>query len=473
MRPKANDLILKPMVRLYNNLATISECQGRLTANLQFHSSVSIHFDFEVIEPSHRALGPLLGRAPASTLQGHGFSIPEPYPNSFQNNNRENIQIIRGIAGNAIYGALDDEVHSIVFYLPNTRFLKTALLRQQDMTEVLSERETGRERRFRSGGVLLDATIHDNWRVQLETLRESLEWLDAKSSNTGSLITTRGFLSVADGSHSREPIITLADAVSYLEYLCAFLSFANGGYLWPLYIEGSTFTEDGELMSSSSVAMAGEVTPVEQLATSWVALESNLGDYLRQFPTFYRMMQSPPWDDAFDLVLNWYFQAAHPKAWPIVANAVGTLLERLSYAILVQEEQDLPTRDKHELLFNTNTSKARKVWGLGSNPGEEDISPTGKRLKLLLERIGLSSHRGYDDTNFVKDFLDVRNEATHPKPGRVSATQRNALLNRAIQWADEVLLWRIGYGGKYLDRRQRMRASIEPRYDLATRNSTW
>ena len=51
--------------------------------------------------------------------------------------------------------------------------------------------------------------------------------------------------------------------------------------------------------------------------------------------------------------------------------------------------------------------------------------------------------------------------------------QRSPLIGKAIQWVDEILLWRIGYNGQYLDRSQSWIKSISPRYDLKLRDSGW
>ncbi len=145
------------------------------------------------------------------------------------------------------------------------------------------------------------------------------------------------------------------------------------------------------------------------------------------------MQQTPAWAEAFDVILAWYFQAIQPengqigKLWPIVANAVGTALERLSYTILVLEENDPVMKDKMETLFSGQQKLMRKHWNL------DNISPTGKRLQLLLERIGLTQNRGFWDTNEVKSFLEVRNEATHPKEGTVERRKFPYLLSRATQ----------------------------------------
>lgn len=54
-----------------------------------------------------------------------------------------------------------------------------------------------------------------------------------------------------------------------------------------------------------------------------------------------------------------------------------------------------------------------------------------------------------------------------------NALERWQLIQQAIQWIDEVLLWRLGYSGEYLDRTQKWSTSISPRYDLSLRDSNW
>lgn len=49
--------------------------------------------------------------------------------------------------------------------------------------------------------------------------------------------------------------------------------------------------------------------------------------------------------------------------------------------------------------------------------------------------------------------------------------RRNEVIQRATQWVDEVLLWRIGYSSNYLDRSDGY--GIQPRYDISKRNPDW
>jgi hypothetical protein len=86
--------------------------------------------------------------------------------------------------------------------------------------------------------------------------------------------------------------------------------------------------------------------------------------------------------------------------------------------------------------------------------------PNWKRLQLLLERIGLTQARGYNDIDDVQSFLDVRNDAVHPRVGSMTLSSAGSTSIRAIQWIDEVLLWRFGYSSEYLDRYKKVHPQL-------------
>jgi hypothetical protein len=183
------------------------------------------------------------------------------------------------------------------------------------------------------------------------------------------------------------------------------------------------------------------------------------------------MIQKTFWKDTFDFVLNQYFQATRRMTWEIRASAAGAALERLSYTILVEEEIDTTKKANYELLFDiSKTQDAKRHWKSPKyqKTDQKYLSVTGIRLSLLLERIGLSGDINPDK---IQSFLDVRNDAVHPRVGTMTDEQRWPLIKQAIQWIDEILLWRIGYNGEYLDRIQRI--STNPRYDLSLRDSHW
>ena len=100
----------------------------------------------------------------------------------------------------------------------------------------------------------------------------------------------------------------------------------------------------------------------------------------------------------------------------------------------------------------------------------EYLSQVGIRLSCLLERVGLTQDQ---DADAIQSFLDVRNDSVHPRVSSMTIDQRSQLIGKAIQWVDEILLWRIGYNGQYLDRSQSWIKSISPRYELKLRDSGW
>lgn len=163
------------------------------------------------------------------------------------------------------------------------------------------------------------------------------------------------------------------------------------------------------------------------------------------------MMNTLLWSEVFSLILEWHFQAIQPqnaqmlgKPWPIVANALGAGLERLCVTILVRE---------------------LNIRGLGN---------LAERIETLLKQMGITKKRGYGDLDFVRTFVNLRNEATHPTPAMsISDDDRNYVLCLAMQWIEETLLWRLGYNGKYRDFYRSHKGSTDPRYDLSTRDPSW
>lgn len=482
MLPKDKDLLLKEKVKLYNNIANLNDCEGRLLAELEVYPTPRIVWEFEM-------LGDIQCNFPYAAawkseqlnpLMGHGFSIREPKSSGSSSDIVGPLEAIRGSTAEAVYGDMEAVAHRFIFYLPNT-YLQFKSIRQD--TWIKSVRKAGRERELglAEEGRSVESPMDDTWSIKLYIRTDTLAWLDPRNRNTGTFITTVGNLyqpkynATEPETFSELQTITLSNALERLKHLSRLLSYANGGYIGPLYIEG-LLIQDGShsVQPSCAVAQAFHTTPLEQLCYSWVTQVSDLRVYMECLPAFERMMQNPSWKETFDFTLAQYFQATRPiSVWQVVASASGAALERLSYTVLVEEETNASRKADCELLFDRQSQVARQRWNLGRNPGQENVSVTGKRLRLLLERIGITKSRGYNDIDDVPLFLEVRNDAVHPRVGSMTMEQRGKLINQAIQWIDEVLLWRFGYSGEYLDRIQQPGNSTNPRYDLALRDSSW
>lgn len=464
MFPGLDESLLREKVKLYNNIAKFRDCTGRLDAELQVYPSPQIIWEFEILgdEAEKLEIGSLVEGKLQGSITGIDFFIDGIQRNEVSIGGAgPSRKQIRGVATRAGYGKLDSLFSSVSFCLPNARFHSRNKLEPGLMVKLLKgEMKTAQinsEKRSHR------APLNDTWSVYLETRKEALDWLNPDRGNNGARLTTIGRLyhptQRLKGSVKlvERPSFAFDEVQSCLGKLCALLSYANGGYLGPLLIE--CYYRKDEWSGSTVVILPYRTTPLEQIGTSWLAVDSSLGSYLQCFPTFDRMLTRPAWKDAFDLILAWYFQAIQPqdtqsgeKPWPVVANAVGTALERLCHAILVADETNTTERLANESLFRIGKSQ--------------------ERIIRLLKRIGITRDSGCHDSEYVKLLTTVRNDATHPRPASMSNGDRWKILQRAIQWIDEVLLWRLGYNGTYISRITGGRPT-EPRYDLSLRDPCW
>jgi len=470
MLPKVAPLI--DAVRLYNNFARMGKHAGHLSVDLEVYPTPQIKWHFEVLGDEVIRSGNLSDSFP---LEGYQFKIEHPVVTSSHHDSITPLESLNGMTTQANFGDPDNDCHTVIFYLPNALFQARNHFGQKRIRKTLRLGKRKIEEKEDEGRVI-DSELVYGWSVSIETRREALDWCDDFKSNVGTRITTRGALYARmspKANLAAYPTISLRTAIDYIETLCVLLSYVNGGYIGPLYVEGKSYkTEPQSYVRSDAVAFAYKTTPIELLGRSWLAMDSDLEAYISCFSTLHRMLTGSVWIEALPVTLAWYFQAIQPdgphsssKEWPIVANALGTALERLSYTILVLEEDDPSEKEKFETLFSQGNDYKR-YWRL------DDVSRTAKRLHILLERIGFTNAHCLDIKE-VRNFLKVRNEATHPKTAHVNQATIPYYLSMATQWVEEILLWRLGYNGKYWSRFRDGWQSTAPRYDLRTRHSTW
>jgi hypothetical protein len=349
-----------------------------------------------------------------------------------------------------LYGDVGANAHYFDFYIPNTDFIREA---SWDDLEAITEA---------LGNEYFKVKIGNDWSIEIFTAQEVLNWLKPKTQNRGSMITLKlrlfqtkqAFTDVRDLA-----VKSLIEAKQLLSDLCLMLSYANGGYIKPVYVIANKFvkTSTNQIITENVAALAEApiISPQEELGQGFIKSYDikDLLDFIKCFPSFQRMLQTPHWREKWLMILEWYFQAI-PKLsdrrrnalLPVVANALGTLLENIAKLILVDEEPNPTQRKNNE--------------SLSAKP----------RIKELLNRIGISG----EDT-VVENFVDIRNNSTHAKTKLIPLTeiQQWEVVLRAVQWVDEVLLWRLGYGGQYRERNLRSNHGIQPRYDLSRRDSSW
>lgn len=294
-------------------------------------------------------------------LLGHLFSIENPICTGELSRNIGPSEALRGDAKQAIYGEINTTANSFVFYLPNTRF-QVKRARQSFIRRSLQDLSKDKEVGFSEEGRYGSASIDKSWEIRLDIRKGALEWLNPKERNIGVLITSVGQLRQVqfniDDPETYFDLeeITLHDALERIKDLCWLLSYANGGYIGPLYVEGYQTPQDkfSAPQINCAAALPFKTTPLEKIGQSWLTESSDLNIFLSCFTAFEKMLSVPLWRKTFDFALTQYLQAIQPDSvgWPVRASALRAALERLSYMLLVEEETDLQKKSDHELLFN-------------------------------------------------------------------------------------------------------------------------
>ena len=508
MIPQYADLLLKQKIKLYDNVAKFGVCEGRLLAELEVYPVPRLTWEFEILGNFQEGCKPnwAFTYEDSQTLEGYLFTLEQLTNGGFSSNVGPQ-HIFRGGAARAIYGYKTESVHSLTFYLPNLRMHQSS--NQKKSRKYIKHPDEQENRDAGMEGLYVDAKLDETWRVKLITKEEARVWLDPNQQNRGSLLTTFGELyQLSYNAEKPEARVlctmTFEDGVERINTLSSMLSFANGGDAVALFVGGGSYGVGGLPRSTvAAQAQAYRTRPLEQLGKTWVSPLIDLEKFAECFSAFERMMQQQYWKETYRFVLSLYSQVINPDSWSwtIDASLIGQALERLAFAVLVEEEPNPVMKEHKRYLFTTDMpsdarGKARKYW--------KSIDPkilearTETAVKMFLEKIGLTKARGHNDVDYVRGFLDMRNDAVHPRPNVQSDSVLSERLSKAVLWVEEALLWRLGYEGKYKNRTQEWdtsdslpngqsmqeqaaqswqdfqdRLSKLPRYDLTTRDPSW
>jgi hypothetical protein len=435
-------------IELFSNIGCLDTFEGRLTVWLSINQTPRVRWEFEVARGDYTFDALSLDTPPNKLTSWDGSNPQLVVENpifTYRGGRRR-----QGYAKQVLYGDVGANAHYFDFYIPNTDFIREAT---GDELEAITEA---------LGNESFKVEIGNDWSIEIFTVQEVLNWLKPKKQNRGSMITLKMCLfqtkQASTGVRDLE-VKSLMEAKQLISNLCLMLSYANGGYVQPVYVIANKFVETStEQIIAENVAALAEaplISPQEELGQGFIRSYGikDLLNFIKCFPSFQRMLQTPHWREKWLVILEWYFQAI-PKLsgrrrnalLPVVANALGTLLENIAKLILVDEEPN-PTQ--------------RKTYKKSNAEG---------RIKELLNRIGISG----EDT-VVKNFVAIRNNSTHAKTTSIPLTDRQQweVVLRAVQWVDEALLWRLGYEGQYRERNLSSDQGIEPRYDLSRRDSSW
>jgi hypothetical protein len=500
MIPNRKELLLSESLNLYDNLAIVDGVTGRLNAKLQIYPSAFIEWDFELFLDNSIDIQRLRERFRGHPLTAPALLIENLTQNRESHSSVANLLSFAGRATKLVLGNKNSNGQSFNFLLTNTKVLSCCLA--QDVLEykviekgLITPDLPAREIASGEEGKFIDAPLDSDWNLRLEIRKEAMDWLDDKRKNIGSYLTCEAELYQPRrsnlGNWESLEKLNLEQSETLIQNISWLLSYANCGFVAPLYIEAKAYQISPIGTSSCATEFASfttnlQTTNLELLGQSWFVDISSLKAFIGCFSAFRNMLSSSGWEETFYFVLIQYFQATRFGDWQISASAAGAALERLSYQVLVEDEVDPTRKSNHELLFaidGRTRNTARSVWNLGGGSSQQNISVTTKRLMLTLERIGLTDARGYTDANDVPAFLNVRNDAVHPRVSSIDTNERIAIILKAIQWIDEILLWRLGYEGKYRDRiahGEMIKGTItshtliaDARYDLTLRDANW
>lgn len=171
MFPQDKDLILQETVKLYNNIAKLENCEGRLLAELEIYPTPRIIWEFEILGNAQCNLphSSCLRSEPLNPLKGYFFSINKPVCSSYSYTIIGSVRTLRGTAAQALYGTLENEAHLFTFYLPNTR-LQQISINQGKLLKSIKDLRTGDEIELEEEGRYIRSSINNIWSLGLMKL---------------------------------------------------------------------------------------------------------------------------------------------------------------------------------------------------------------------------------------------------------------------------------------------------------------
>ena len=324
----------------------------------------------------------------------------------------------------------------------------------------------------------LSVSLNNDWIVEFETSPEALNWMIPKQANRGSIISLRMRLLKTHSNYLNSPEIAnlenanFSEAITIAFDLCRMLSYANGGFIYPVYSIARKI-DDCQDIILAAIAEARILSPIEEIGQGFIpnCQVNTLIDFLSCFPNFQKLMENSHWHSKWDLI-EWYFQSImrlggrrRNQLIAIPVNSVGALLENLAYLVLVDDEPHNSSMESEWTPESEWTAKKsqRKQLGYGGYDGSTDY-----HIDRLLKKIGISNEK-----NLVQQFVHLRNNSTHAenKPTGLSEREEWDLLQLSVQWVDEVILWRLEYTcryGKsgYIERKLESDEGIAPRFQV-------
>jgi hypothetical protein len=428
-------LLLESSNIIYNNMAEFTGLKGRVTLEISINPNPIILWEFECVDRAEVCKKKILFKDyfppnKIEKIKANNIEIVYPICKSISGKSGGDKDIYSELRASGFslemrIGDMAEKLNALHFYIPNFRIHSQS--REHNIKNNDPRWEFDNESTF-----IFDVDFLNDWVLSFETKAESIKWLENRFSNKGTKITTIG--KIWAKKETKDKKLEFVRMHKELETLFLLLSFACGGHIKPIIYNGFNFKAEDRSEPSKFIYFLsnGKIDSVEDLGTSWFIAQSDLVGLIECYEKFSSMLSDNNWQEPFNLILANYFIAISARSWQIAASSIGTVIERLAYLLLVEEEKDRNKKDINKKLFKVGQSKAR--------------------LEKTLEIIGLIKKRSINDIDHIVEFIDTRNDAVHPRSKNVPEKERWEHIRYGIQWAEEILLWRIGYSGWYLSR---------------------
>jgi hypothetical protein len=451
----------------YNNIASQEEREGRLTAVIELGEKFRLGWEFEWYDedaPRPHGAGPALheGRyAILEPISGYDFQIQKPRtsktgPKSWAHRKYR----WDGAFTEGSFGDTSIEVEQASFYLVNLVFgLDNDSPYQNQLYP--EERFTDFEHRdvygvttddgFATHGFkdfIVEVFVDDYWTVRLDVKRDFIHWDEAPS---GFYVTAKGRVS-GPRTPTRDDVRTLSfeKMRERVESLALLLSLANGGMTSAPYIEGCFAEIEGNKLCDEGYAgqvLLAPTTPLQDIGMgifSWTG--HDLGRLIATLPAFEQMLVT--WGEYFRLVLADYHKALSPYApFQSRVRSISSALETVAMLLFRREFDGKHSKTQLNKLFSLSTKLEALAWVAGIPSDSYDVS-----------------------LDIVKD---LRHESAHAELS-VDSSLRDGAFRTAVTLFEEIMLWRLGYTGKYCPKTDASDSSFgEPRYKLQNRLPQW
>ena len=305
---RLSDLILKSSLNIYNNLASLENIKGRLTIEIEITPSPIVSWEFECLDQAELKrlekgeLDELIFKEPLNSIIANRIKIIDPYcryvSQGIDENNGERCfeLIASGYSSELHIGDINKEINALKFYVPNFRI--HAISKEHNLSKNNSRWKYGKKDSY-----IVEKRLLNNWTISFETHSSSVDWLDPIKRNTGILLTSIG--SLYQKEEEKKANINFREIIKEIGHLFLLLSFANGGYTYPILYEGYRFPPEDRCSANvfKYFNSRNRISSLEGLSKTWFIRESELSKLIGCYEKFKSVFDNKYWHDSFLFIL--------------------------------------------------------------------------------------------------------------------------------------------------------------------------